>query len=42
MRKYILESFVGSGGERMSAYRVVAETALLLAMLLAASWLVRG
>ena len=42
MRKYGMGSFIGDAAGRMSLLQLVAEVALLAAMVMASSWLVRS
>ena len=42
MRKYGMGSFIGDAAGRMSVFQLLAEIALLAAMVMASSWLTRG
>jgi len=42
MRKYGMGSFIGDAAGRMSVFQLLAELALLAAMVMASSWLGRG
>ena len=42
MRKHGMGSFIGDAAGRISVFQLVAEVALLAAMVMTSSWLVRG
>jgi hypothetical protein len=42
MRNYGMGSFIGDAAGRISVFQLAAEVALLAAMVMASSWLVRG
>jgi hypothetical protein len=42
MRKHGVGSFIGDAAGRISLFQLLAEVALLAAMVMASSWLVRG
>ena len=42
MRKYGMGSFIGDAAGRINVFQLLAEVALLAAMVMASSWLVRG